>query len=265
MGFIKTLEELTAGYQDKAVFYDAEMLTVYFETKPEIVQRLLPPPLKPAKDPFGAAFVAHYPRTSFGVTYLESALFLLAEYNGEEGGFCLAMPVTSDMALILGREVFGYPKKIAQIGMKREGTSVEGWTERHGCRFFEVKTRLTGRFNTEAAQEKLSERMSSPSAMDQVAYNFKFFGSPSRDGFDYNPRLVREVVEFRPKTMEFGEAELTFRSSDHDFWGDVEVVQVLGAVYTVGDNTMLPGQVVAETDPLAFAPYAMMKVDKLQE
>jgi Acetoacetate decarboxylase (ADC) len=264
MGFIKSLEELAGEVQTNAIFYDAEMLTVYFETKPEVVRRLLPPPLKPAKDPFGGAFIANYPRTSFGVTYLESALFLLAEYEGVEGVYCLAMPVTSDMALILGREVFGYPKKIANIYMNRDGGKVEGWTERHGARFFEVSARLTGKFNEEVLQQMMMERMSSPTSMDWVVYNFKYFPGPERTGFDYNPRLIREVVQMRPKSMEIGEAELTFRSSEHDFWGEVEIVRVLGAVYTVGDNTMLPGSVVAETDPIAFAPFAFMKVDDLR-
>jgi acetoacetate decarboxylase len=67
---------------------------------------------------------------------LESALFLQAEYNGEEGAYCLAMPVTNDMALILGREVFGYPKKMADIYIKRNGEKVEGWTERHNTLLF---------------------------------------------------------------------------------------------------------------------------------
>jgi acetoacetate decarboxylase len=262
MGFVKSLEEIAAGYQPQAVFYEAEMLTLYFVTKPEVVKRLLPPPLKPAKDPFGGAFVANYPRTNFGVTYLESALFLLAEYNGEEGAFCLAMPVTSDMALILGREVFGYPKKMADIFLRRDGERVEGWTERHGTRFFEARARLTGKFNSADAQKIMMERMATQA--DMVVYNFKFFPAPGRDGFDYPPRLVREVVQLRPKSLEMGEGELTFRTSDHDYWGDVEIVRVLGALYTIGTNTMLPGQVVAEVDPLSFAPYAFMKVDNLK-
>jgi acetoacetate decarboxylase len=171
MGFIKSLEEIAKEYQQNSVFYDAEMLTVYFETTPEVIKRLLPPPLKPAKYPIGGAFVANYPKTSFGVTYLESALFLQAEYNGEEGAYCLAMPVTNDMALILGREVFGYPKKMADIYIKRNGEKVEGWTERHNTRFFEVRAKLTGRFNDEAAQKMIMERMASN--MGLVVYNFK--------------------------------------------------------------------------------------------
>ena len=262
MGFVKSLEEIAKNYQQNAEFYDAEILAVYFETKPEVVKRLLPPPLKPAALPIGVTFVANYPRTNFGVTYSESALFLQAQFNGEEGAYCLAMPVTDDMALILGREVFGYPKKIGNIHLKRNGEEVEGWTERHGVRFLEVRAKLTGTFNDEAAQKMMMENMASN--LDVVAYNFKYFPAPGRDGFDYNPRLIREEVELRPKSLEMGEAELVFRSSDHDPWGDVEIVRVLGAVYTIGDNRMLPGSVVAEVDQIEFAPYAFMKLDALQ-
>ena len=261
MGFIKSFEEIAKGAQKNAEFYDAEMLTIYFETKQEVVARLLPPPLKPTKLPIGGVFIANYPKTNFGITYQESALFLQAEFNGEEGGYCLAMPVTDDTALILGREVFGYPKKIGNIQLHREGNKVSGWTERRGVRFLEARAELTGKFNDLATQQMLIERKASNP--DMVVFNFKYFPSPGRDGFDYNPRLIREVVEFRPTSLEMGEAELVFHPSDHDPWSDVEIVRVLGAVYTIGNNTMLPGSVVAEVEQMEFAPYAFMKMDKL--
>lgn len=261
MGFVKTLEEISEKYRDRGEFYDAEVLTVYFETKPEVVERLLPPPLKPAALPVGATFIANYPKTNFGVTYLESALFLLAQHNGDEGVYCLAMPVTNDIALILGREVFGYPKKMAEIGFEREGNDVRGWTERHGTRFFEVKAKLTGKFNDAGVQQMVTESLESNP--DVIVYNFKYFPAPERDGFDYNPRLIKEVVKRRPNSIEMGEAELTLRPSEHDPWFDVEIVRVYGAIYTVGDNTMLPGKVVAEVDQTEFAPYAFMKLDAI--
>ena len=43
MGFVKTVEEISEKYQLNGEFYDAEVLTVFFETKPEVVERLLPP------------------------------------------------------------------------------------------------------------------------------------------------------------------------------------------------------------------------------
>ena len=64
--------------------------------------------------------------------------------------------------------------------------------------------------------------------------------------------------------MKMGQAEMIFRSSKHDFWGDVEIVRVLGAVYTVGHNTMMPGVIVAEADPQDFAPFGFMKLDSMR-
>ncbi len=125
--------------------------------------------------------------TNFSLPYLESALFLFAEHQGEEGVYCLSLPATDDMALIGGREVFGYPKKIANIYMKHDKEKVEGWTERHGTRFFEVSVRLTGKFNEQVLQQMMMERMASPTSLDQVIYNFKYFPGPEISGFDYNP------------------------------------------------------------------------------
>ena len=125
MGYRKTAAEMRNLDKETYDFYDAEMLTVFWETKPEIVRQLLPPPLQPGKSPLVVSFAARYPRTNFGVSYLETALFLRAQFNGEEGNYCLAMPVTNDMALILGRETFGYPKKIADIRFQRSGKTLE--------------------------------------------------------------------------------------------------------------------------------------------
>jgi hypothetical protein len=44
MGFVKTLQEIMANTRPTADFYGAEMLTIFWKTKPEIIARLLPPP-----------------------------------------------------------------------------------------------------------------------------------------------------------------------------------------------------------------------------
>jgi acetoacetate decarboxylase len=262
VGFVKSFQEIMANTRATADFYDAEMLTVFWETKPEIIAKLLPPPLKPAKDNIAMAFVANYPRTNFDVTYKESALFVRALHNGEEGSYCLAMPVTNDMAMAGGREVYGFPKKMADIHFKREGETVKGWTERRGIRFMEVCARLTGKFNNEEAQEKfMSMGMEPDGSIKGISYNFKQFPAPEGGAFDYNPRLVRQETILRPKELQFGEAEIIFKPSDYDPWAEVVVVKMLGAIYSVGNNSMLGGKVVAEVDLMQFAPYAFLKWD----
>jgi acetoacetate decarboxylase len=261
MGFVKSAEELARTARVKEglfEFHDAEMLTVMWETKPEIVERLLPPPLKPTATPLATAFVAHYPKTNFGPAYHEAALFLRAEFGGVEGNYCLAMPVTGDLAMAGGREVFGYPKKMAKIEFSRSGDRIEGSAERHGLRFFEVRAKLSGKSNTDEFQEIVVGKSSEEGT---VSYNFKHFFAPDGSGFDYNPRLVRERVILRPSVIEWGEADVVLTHSDYDPWSEIEIVRMLGGAYFVGHNTMLPGEVVAEADPLAFAPYALLKWD----
>jgi hypothetical protein len=61
--------------------------------------------------------------------------------------------------------------------------------------------------------------------------------------------------------MEIGAAQLRFHPSVYDPWSEVEIVRPLGAIYGIGDNTLLPGRVVAEVEPAAFARYSLMKRD----
>ena len=261
MGFVKSHKELGKTARSKGglyEFYNAEMLTVMWETKREIVKRLLPPPLKPTKRPLAMAFIAYYPKTNFCPSYCEAGLFLKATFKGVEGNYCLAMPVTNDMAMAGGREEFGYPKKLADIELKHSGSSAKGQVKRHGVRFFEVGARLTGKPSSADFPSLMASKEKDGGIFN---YNFKYFLSPDEKAFDYNPRLVRGKVIFRPNLVKWGEAEVKLSASDYDPWAEVEVVKMLGAVYTVGNITMLRGSVVAETNPVAFAPYSLMKWD----
>jgi acetoacetate decarboxylase len=261
MGFVKSMEELMANERTSADFFDAEMLSVFWETKPEIVSRLLPPPLKPAEYPLVMAFVADYPKTNFDVSYKETALFLRAVHDGVEGSYCLSMPVTNDMAMAGGRELFGFPKKMADIHFSKQNESLTGWTERRGTRFMEINAKLTGTFNDPNAADILMQPGNDDGTSKAVSYLYQFFPKPGGDRLDYNPWLIRQETLLRPKHLQIGEAEITLTHSDYDPWAEVEVVKMLGAVYTVGDNSMLSADAVVNVDPVAFLPYAFLRND----
>ena len=260
MGFVKSYEEIEKRTLDTLDFFDTDILTVLWETKPEIVERLIPPPLKPAEKPIVVAYVGNFSRTNWGEPYLECALFLRAIFDGVEGSYCLAMPVTCDIALAYGREIFGFPKKIGSIQLSREDNYVNGWVERRGIRFFELKATLSGKFNTKDAQDIFGQTFKSEE--NRVYYNFKHFPSPDWNTFDYKPRLVKEEVEVHRKSIEIGEVEVVLQSSDYDLWAELEVVRVLGAVYTKTDFSMLKANVIAEVDPTRFVPYSFLGDDR---
>jgi len=71
-----------------------------------------------------------------------------------------------------------------------------------------------------------------PGQLEKCCISFKYFPIPQRDGFDYNPRLIKEGITRRPKSVEMGEAQLTIRTTEHDPWFEVEIARVYGAMYS---------------------------------
>ncbi|MCB2293584.1 acetoacetate decarboxylase family protein [Clostridium algoriphilum] len=259
--FIKNPSDIKKYSSQPTTFYDAQMLTTYWETKPEIIARILPPPLKPAKRPLVSAFVANYPRTNFCPAYKEAALFILADFNGKLGTYCLSMPISDGMAMGLGREIYGFPKKMAEIELSRDGDSVYGSVSRHGINFFNINAKLNGKFNAEDGQKILTDNY----GKGLPIFNFKYSKSPDGNGFDLNPRLIEQGATMDNKVLENGEFEMNLKDSPHDPWAELEVVKMLGCTYTVGTSVLLRGSVLAEVDPMAFIPYSNSKWDWWEE
>lgn len=260
--FVKSYKALMTRGRPTSDFYDAEMIWLVWETSPECVANLLPPPLKPAKKPLALAFIADYPSTNFSVPYKESALLIRASYKGVEGYYCLSMPVTDDMAMAGGREGWGYPKKMANISFTKDGDTVTGYTERHGVKLMRVSATLSGKVNNEneALNEMLALGIDPKGEFSDLSYLFKSAPSPVADGiFDYSPLLIEGETLMRPKEFIWAEVDIDITPSEFDPWGEVPVKRMLGGFYCVGDNSMLHGRVLQKVNSLEFLPYAFLK------
>lgn len=252
MGFVKTEEELRRYFSlGERKFIGAKMMGVMFQTKPEIAEGLLPEPLEPSDNPGGLIFIAEYPQTNLGPGYNEAALFLRCQYRGERGSYCLSMPITREGRMHNGRDVFGFPKKMATIEMRRNRNEVHGWVERHGIRFVEIKITLTG---------------SLPS-LPKMGPTFLFKAMPRIDlqpGFDGPVLLCRQETDIQMKSLEIGNAEVILREALEDPWAEVEISNIQIAFYLVSDNTMKPGKVLTEVDPMAYLPHYFKMTDFYQ-
>lgn len=247
-----------------AEFPGAEVLTAVFRTDEAVLARILPRPLQPTENPLGFAFIAHYPQTSFGTVYSEAALFVQAKHRGRLGMYCLAMPVDNDMAMAGGREVFGYPKKMAEsITLEKVGSKVVGSVSRKGTELIRIELELSRPADIEALALTGERDPRSSRAFGVTVFLFKHFQSPTMRGFDYLPRLVAEPVVLRPRDdVRSGEGTLRLTSSPYDPVGEVPVGELVTCAYGKFDNTMLPGKIVGRVwNPLAFAKHAFFKVD----
>ncbi len=249
MGFVKTGEELDRYYRlGVRKFTGARMMGVMFETEPEVTARLLPPPLEQADAPGGLIFIADYPVTNLGPGYKEAALFVRCKYRGEAGSHCLSMPITNEARMHNGRDVFGFPKKLADIHLEKEGGRVHGWVERTGVRFVEIEVTLS---------DTIPE-------LPPMGPTFLFKAMPRADltpGFDGPVFLVAQETEIAARRIELGAADLTLRPSENDPWMEIGDPKVTAAFYLESDNTMLPGKILAEVDPDLYLPHYFKMTD----
>ena len=87
---------------------------------------------------------------------------LLGPATGEVGGYVDFLPVTTEASVALGREIWGYPKTIADVRFDRRAG---GWTvtlEREGktiCRLTAPKTRPRGRTTTAFSYTAKDDRL----------------------------------------------------------------------------------------------------------
>jgi acetoacetate decarboxylase len=255
------MEDIQKVINRKATFSNAEMLAILWLTKPEIIEKLLPPPLNPMNDPLVFCFVGNYPKTNFGLPYKESALFLGAEYEGELGFHCLSMPVTDDIAMAGGRELGGYPKKIAKINLEKDNNSCIGWTERHGIRFMEIQ----GNFEKDYEKPKIQEFLDLVTKNGGLyVFNYLHSRKPIDGVIQPSFYLCKELITINLQSINIGQGKATLNKSKHDPWVEVEVFEVLGAIYTISNNVMQGGIALTEVDPFTFGPYAFRMWDSHQ-
>ncbi|MBW9154209.1 acetoacetate decarboxylase family protein [Clostridium estertheticum] len=257
--FTKTMEQLKTLQGSKTVFYGSEILNTVWETKPEILAKLLPAPLKPVKGkPLVSTFVGNYPKTSFAPGYKEAGLFILAQCDGVIGRYCLSMPITDGMAMSMGREVCGLPKKMANIDFEVKDGKAVGKISRNGIEFFTVNADISGSLNKEGKVEELNE------AISEYMYNITYAKSADGCGFLLNPTLIKQKLAVAQVTEDkLATSTVVLKDSPHDPWAELEVVRMVGSQYTVSTNTLEPGENLYfnKIDPMGFVPYSFTKWD----
>ena len=123
----------------EAKFTGAKILYAAYLTDPDVVAKILPKPIKPAAEPLVLAYVADFPQTNFECSYREGAMLIRAVYGGQTGYYCIFMPVDDDMAVIYGREMYGYPKKMGNIRLDSTDAGIIGSVSRKGVELLRIE------------------------------------------------------------------------------------------------------------------------------
>ncbi len=233
-----------------ASFLQATSLSMTFLTDPAVVRELLPPPLEPADEPRVSVSVYRIGQSNCVGAFDGASVNLACRYNGEDGLYCVTMPMSTDTAVVFGRELYAEPKKLAECRVDRRGRFVHGSVTRHGITYIE----LTGDF--EGDLEPVDR------AGTSSHYYFKYLQAADGNGLAFDPQLIRVTHRGRTHRMMRGTGTITFRESPHDPVIDIPVLMVEGAAYSESE-THTTAEVVTTVRAEDFLPYAYAKTDDL--
>lgn len=243
----RDLEAVAAARESAAKLPDLWSTGVHavWETDPDALAQVLPPPLKPAVQPYVRATINQV--DIFGTPLGAAAISVACAHGAEEGWYSLVMPMTTERALIGGREVFGEPKKLAEVVVDRDGDQVAGMVTRHGVTFAEIRGRIA------AALEP-------PAPFVKVDWYLKFLPAVDGTGFDADPMLVRCVRTEKTRTLNAVEGEVILRESAFDPVADLPVLRLVETTFGQKSSDQR-GEVVARLDPQEILPYVHQRYD----
>lgn len=141
------LFDLPAG---EYLWTNAGVLAAEVRISPAAASAWLPERLRLPEPATATLFVADYPETRFGSVYREAAVLLHAADENGPVMHCPWMVVDDDTALILGRELLGFPKKLAEIRLERRNGGILGTVTRRGVEVLRIEARLGGKETTPA-------------------------------------------------------------------------------------------------------------------
>lgn len=227
----------------------SKTLMCHFRTDPEVIAAVLPEPLKVSDDPLVRVSIAQVNmgggREPFG-----AGTFAVSCRHGDMlGSYPLVMPMTTEQAVVGGRETYGEPKKLSQMGLERDGDSVRGWAARLGTEFIELHGTVV-------------EELDPPE--DDVRYDFyfKFLPSPDGDGLDHDAALVHCKRVEKTRKIERIRGEVILRDSQFDPVADFPVLDVVD-MYLAERAVVQTGEIVDRVPAENVLPFVHQRYDDL--
>ncbi|MEU6066294.1 acetoacetate decarboxylase family protein [Streptomyces sp. NPDC047082] len=216
-----------------------------WETDPDAVAAVLPPPLKPTARPLVRVNVSKVDLPGYPLG--AGSFAVAAAHDSVEGWYPLVMPMTHERALTGGREVFGEPKKLGEVTVERDGLVVRAALARHGIAFVEVRGAVTG-------------PLPLPEPSRKTDFYFKFLPAVDGSGFDADPVLVHCVRHEKVRRLEGITGDVVLRESMYDPVADLPVRRLLEI--TLAEKTSdQSGRVVERVDAQALLPYVHQRYD----
>jgi acetoacetate decarboxylase len=214
-------------------FVDREYLIITYRTDPQRLRAILPEPLELDLPLVKYEFIRMPDSTGFG-DYTESGQVIPVSLNGWRGSYTHSMFLDDESAIAGGRELWGFPKKLASPSLKIEKDTLVGTLDYGPVR---VATGTMGYKHRALDASQIKLEMAAP--------NFLLKVIPHVDG----TARICELVEFRLEDIEVrgawaGPGSLQLNPHALAPVADLPVLEIISTVHFIADLTLGLGTVV---------------------
>ncbi|MCI0152334.1 acetoacetate decarboxylase [Paraburkholderia sediminicola] len=106
-------------------FVDREFLIITYRTDPEALAEVIPAPLEMTEPLVKFEFIRMPDSTGFG-DYTESGQVIPVSFQGQRGSYVHAMFLDDEPPIAGGREIWGFPKKLASPELRVDKDTIGG-------------------------------------------------------------------------------------------------------------------------------------------
>jgi acetoacetate decarboxylase len=214
-------------------FIDREYLIITYRTDPEKLRVIVPEPLLPEGNTVKYEFIRMPDSTGFG-DYTETGQVIPVTFRDRKGGYSHYMFLNDDPPIAGGRELWGFPKKLADPTLHVEIDQLVGTLDYGPVR---VATGSMGYKHHAVDPEAIKAALAAP--------NFLLKIIPHVDG---TPRIC-ELVEYYLEDITIkgawtAPAALDLRPHALAPVAELPVLEVLSGVHIIADLTLGLGKVV---------------------
>ncbi|WP_028206168.1 acetoacetate decarboxylase [Paraburkholderia nodosa] len=214
-------------------FVDREFLVITYRTDPEMLDKVIPAPLEMTEPIVKFEFIRMPDSTGFG-DYTESGQVIPVRFQGKPGSYVHAMYLDDMSPIAGGREIWGFPKKLASPQLCIEKDTIHG-VLRYGQ--IPVAVATMGYKHRSLPHDRMLESLSSPNYLLKII--------PHVDGTARICELVRYFCEdITIKGAWEGPAGLELFHHALAPVAALPVLEVISGVHILTDLTLGLGTVV---------------------
>jgi acetoacetate decarboxylase len=214
-------------------FIDREFLVVTYRTDMEALKAVVPEPLEVTEPLVKYEFIRMPDSTGFG-DYSESGQVIPVTYKGVKGGYVHAMYLNDGSPIAGGREIWGFPKKLAEPALRVEKDTLLGTLDVGSVR---VATGTMGYKSSALDLDKVKKSLEAPSFLLKIIPHV-----------DCSPRICELVryylTDLTVKGAWEGPAGLELHDHALAPVAELPVREVISAVHVLTDLTLGLGEVV---------------------